>query len=176
MHARPPPSADDDYATLVDKAAAQLAATQAIQDPDSGTGILSFVGAAQAAAKRSQARQGEARTAAEAREAAARTPVAISTVDLSRAAPKLDMRAIESGERRLFKRKEKRRAAEKAALESGVPLVQTRIASLVDQLDQPREPPRDFDHEIAHMLSRVGWSSGPTSPRTVAAVPGTAPT
>jgi len=170
MHERPPATADDDFATLVDKAGAQVAAAEAMVDGDAACGPLSFVGAAQSAAHKRAARQRDDARMEATRQVAAGgpppcPPVALSTLEPQPA--KINLRGIESGERKLFDRKERKRQREAASRQRNEPPVENRIASLVQELDEPvrePEPPSsgvppsfDFDAEIAQMLSRVGW-------------------
>ena len=155
------PAADpavDSFATLVDKAESKMAVAAALNDPNSGSGPLSFIGQAQAAASRRAAKSAEARRLeAQQRKRAGHdkppSPVRIQVVDpvLSRA----NLRKIEMEEKKLFRRAEARRAREEAAAASGVPPVERRIARLVSELAEPLQPVRDFDREISQMLVAI---------------------
>ncbi|KOO21252.1 hypothetical protein Ctob_000507 [Chrysochromulina tobinii] len=64
------------------------------------------------------------------------------------------MRRIEREEQKLFEREQRRLAEESEAARTGIPPIKQRIASLVDDLNEPRPPPRDFDAEINALLDR----------------------
>ena len=157
MLEQPAPASTDGFASLVDLAEVKQRQYDALDDPESGSGKLSFVGAAQAAARRRAEQQADGdRYEAQLQRRAGHEPRPAKPLTvLEPRAAKANLRKIEREEKRLFQREQQRQAEEAEALRTGVPPIKQRIAGLVEELDEPRPQPRDFDAEISAMLTRA---------------------
>jgi hypothetical protein len=158
MLERDAPHPQAGYAALVDYSLSLQKQRAALADQrDASAGERSFVGVAQAAAhRRATALAESSRHGAQLARKARGGPepfVSPPTLLEPRAA-KANMRRIEREEQKLFEREQRRLAEESEAARTGIPPIKQRLASLVDDLNEPRPPPRDFDAEINALLDR----------------------
>jgi hypothetical protein len=158
MLERDAPHPQAGYAALVDYSLSLQKQRAALADQrDASAGERSFVGVAQAAAhRRATALAESSRHGAQLARKARGGPepfVSPPTLLEPRAA-KANMRRIEREEQKLFEREQRRLAEESEAARTGIPPIKQRVASLVDDLNEPRPPPRDFDAEINALLDR----------------------
>ena len=158
MLERDAPHPQEGYAALVDYSLSKQKQRAALADQrDASAGERSFVGVAQAAAHRratalAESSRHEAQLAHKAR--GGPEPFVSPPTVLEPRAAKANMRRIEREEKKLFEREQRRLAEESEAARTGIPPIKQRIASLVDDLNEPRPPPRDFDAEINALLDR----------------------
>lgn len=142
----PPDLASDSFETLVAKECARRTANEAILEAEDESGHLSFVGVASTGVGRA-VRNGYAKPY---RAAQTSSPAPVDTID---EVARIDLRAVEAADAKLFARRE-RQAAAAAKREREGPAVGERIMGLVQELGEPRQV-RDFDAEIGGLLHQV---------------------